>query len=94
MQQRDDMDWRLAAVKYTAAHRACEEAKQYLEEAKQELVDLTEEDASGFGVEVKFTERRGTVDYKKIFDFIKPEIDVEQFRKKPSSVVSININQE
>lgn len=94
MQQRDDIDWRLAAVKYTAAHNAYEEAKQLLEEAKAELVDLTDKDASGFGVEVKFTERRGTVDYKKIFDFVKPEIDVEQFRKKPSSVVSINVNKE
>lgn len=94
MSVRYDQEWRDAAAQYLIAKRAHDEAKKSLDVAKDAILALTDEDASGFGVEVKFTERRGTVDYGKVIKTHLPDIDLEPFRKESSSVASIKIAKE
>lgn len=94
MIERNDIDWRIASVEYKEAMQQFDESKERLQIAKDAIESLTDEDCRGFGVEIKFTERRGCIDYKKIFDFVKPEVDIENFRKKSSSVVTINVESE
>lgn len=94
MSVRYDNEWRDAATQYTNAKLAFDEIKKELEVAKDALLQLTDEDASGFGVEVKFTERRGSIDYGKVIKAHLPDVDLEPYRKKSSSVVNVSIAKE
>ncbi len=94
MSVRYDEEWRDAAAQYTIAKRAHDEAKKILEVAKDRLLSLTDEDAHGFVVEVKFTERRGTIDYGKVINTHLPDVDLEPFRKESSSVANIKVAKE
>lgn len=94
MSVRYDQEWREAANKYRDAKAVHDEAKKILDVAKDRLLSLTDEDASGFGVEVKFTERRGSIDYGKVINTHLPDVDLEPFRKKSSSVVNVSIAKE
>lgn len=94
MSVRFDAEWRDAANKYRDAKAVHDEAKKILEVAKDRLLSLTDEDAHGFGVEVKFTERRGTIDYGKVINTHLPDVDLEPFRKESSSVANIKVAKE
>ncbi len=91
MQTRNDMAWREAAQAYRNAKHALQDAQQAEQEAKLTLLELTDVDARGSGVAVKFIERKGSVDYKKALSDIAPNVDVEPYRKKYTSVTNITI---
>ena len=91
METRNDMAWREAASAYMKAKHALQDAQQAEQEAKLTLLELTDVDARGAGVAVKFTERKGSVDYKKALSDIAPDVDVEPYRKKSTSVTNITI---
>ena len=91
---RNDHEWREAAANYVKAKHALQDAQQAEQEAKLTLLELTDVDAKGAGVSVKFIERRGAVDYKRIINEVAPDIDVEPYRKRSSSVASISISSE
>lgn len=94
MSVRYDEQWRLAATAYSNAKAQLDAAKRQMDVAKDELLSLTEEDASGFGVSVKFTERRGSIDYAKVVKEHAPEIDVEPYRRASASVVKIDVSED
>lgn len=94
MSVRYDQEWRSAAIIYKEAKAMYDEAKKALDVAKDSLLVLTDEDASGFGVEVKFTERRGSIDYGRVIKTHLPDVDLEPYRKKSSSVVNVSIAKE
>lgn len=90
MSVRYDNEWMVAANAYADAKTAFDEAKKKFEVAKDNLLSLTEEDASGFGVSVKFIERRGSIDYAKVVKDKLPDIDVEPYRRATASVSKID----
>lgn len=94
MPVRYDSEWQQAAQEYRNAEFAASEAKKAVEVARDNLLALTDVDASGFGVSVKFTERKGSVDYAGIVKEHLPQIDVEQFRKASVSTTNIKVSKE
>lgn len=94
MSVRYDEEWLSAAVSYKRAKMELDLAKKNHDIAKDALLQLTDEDAHGFGVEVKFTERRGTIDYGKVINTHLPDVDLEPFRKESSSVANIKVAKE
>lgn len=91
MQTRNDAAWRDAAAAYIKAKHALEDAQQAAQEAKLTLLELTDTDTRGAGVAVKFTERKGSVDYKRALAEIAPDVDVEPYRKASASVTNITL---
>lgn len=94
MDKRYDEEWRQAATKYRQAKMALEDAQQEERDAKAILLELTEVDAAGCGVEVKFTERRGSIDYAKFIKDTAPDADLEPYRKKSASVTTVKASKE
>lgn len=90
-ESRNDMQWREAAAAYIKAKNALDDAKQAADEAKLTLLELTDTDARGAGVAVSFSERRGSVDYKKALADIAPDVDPEPYRKPTTAVSKITI---
>lgn len=94
MTARYDDEWGTAATDYIDADRHLKAAKEAMDVARDNLLALTEENASGFGVSVKFTERKGSVDYAGIVQSHLPELNVEMFRKPSVSTTTINVSKE
>ena len=88
----DDDLWGKAAQEYIRAKKLVDLANQELDSAKQALVDLSEGTKDyGCGVTVTRSERKGAVDYAKV-----PElkgVDLEQYRKKPTTVTTVTIEE-
>ena len=82
--QRTDAEWIAASQMYLEAAAEADRAKERAEAARQELLALTDKPAAGYGVQVIRSERKGGVDYSRLFR--EEEIDVEPYRK-PGSVV-------
>lgn len=94
MEKRQDQEWRAAATAYREAKMALEDAQQAERDAKRALIELTDADAAGSGVQVKFSERRGSVDYKAAVEELMPDLDPELYRKPSSSVTTVSIDKE
>lgn len=94
MTARYDSEWQQAAQEYRNSEFAVSEAKKAIEVARDNILALTDVDASGFGVSVKFTERKGSVDYAGIVQSHLPELNVEMFRKPSVSTTTINVSKE
>jgi len=93
-QKRHDLEWLEAAMVYRKAKFYLEEAQQVERDAKAALIELTDVDAVGGGVEVKFTERRGSIDYKQVVNAIDPNFDAEPYRKESTSVQTVKVIKE
>ena len=91
MDRRTDGDWHKAAEAYLSAKHALEDAKQAEAEARQHLLELTDTDACGFGVSVKFSERKGGIDYKKVVAENLPDLDLSEYQKPSVSVQTIKV---
>lgn len=84
--QRTDADWAQAARQYLELSAEADRAKERAEQARQELLALTDKPASGAGVQVIRAERKGGVDYSRLFREEQIDVDFEAYRK-PGSVV-------
>ena len=77
--ERNDLAWQQAAEAYVAAKRKTEAASAELDAAKAALVGLTSHPSeSGWGVQVTRYWKAGNVDYKKIPELKK--VDLEEYR--------------
>jgi putative phage-type endonuclease len=82
----------VAAEAYKLAQQKHEEAQARLEEAKALLLSLVSNDHFyGGGVEVKKLERKGVIDWKAVQEQHLLGVDVEPFRKTPSTYFDIRI---
>jgi putative phage-type endonuclease len=92
---REDDEWRVAAEKFEIAKRELDEAEQVAELARQALIKLADgKKSSGFGVAVNIYPKRGSVDYKAALEYFAPEVEVEPFRKAPSTVTQVSLLKE
>ena len=91
LQQRDDVEWRESAQEWLDAKTACDIANERLERAKTDLYEASEGQAyvAGCGVQVERTTRKGTVDWKKVEKEHLQGVDIESYRKKESTVITI-----
>jgi putative phage-type endonuclease len=93
--EREDSEWSIAAGIFVNAKNALDDAEKVVEEARERLIKLADgKKSSGFGVAVNIYPKRGALDYKAALEFYAPEVEVEPFRKAPSTVTSVNILKE
>jgi len=80
--KRSDALWVRASQRYIEAKSKSNEIERELEEARQGLLQLSNEMSSrGNGIEVRKCTKKGRIDYQKILDSV--NIDVEKYRKDP-----------
>lgn len=91
LQQRDDPEWHEYAEEWKAAKAAHDIATERLERAKLDLLEASEGQAyvAGDGVQVERSERKGTVDWKRVQKDYLQGVDVEQYRKQSTTTVTI-----
>jgi predicted phage-related endonuclease len=91
--ERTDSAWHYAVKEFKELSALADKAKEALEAARKELVELCEAPKTrGGGVTVITTTRKGNVDYKKI-----PElqgVDLEQYRGESTEVTTVSIPKE
>jgi putative phage-type endonuclease len=85
--ERDDDLFVFAALAYQNAIAEQKLAEEKVEEARKKLLEICTENTKGAGVTVCQSERKGAVDYKKIPQL--EGVDVEQYRKKSTTVWTI-----
>ena len=90
-EERTDEDWAQAAEEYRFAKRLYDEAKMTLDEAKQRLIENTDgASTKGGGVTVYKTKPRVTVNYRKIVEDNKIEID-EKYKKTGAASWAVRV---
>ena len=88
--QRDDGDWRQAAMAFLAAMAEVEAADARLEETRAALVGLaTHPRESGAGVAVTRFWKAGSVDYKEVVEL--RGVDLERYRGKSREEVRVTV---
>lgn len=88
-------EWAQAASNFRIASEALDAAEARAEEARKCLIHLAGGHKSeGFGVRVNIFPKRGAVDYKAALSVVAPELDVEPFRKAPSTSTVVTIIKE
>ena len=94
--QRQDKEYMLAARDYRAAIEREIDAKLDASIAKDKLLSLNPNDENmvGFGVSIKSTYTKGSIDYKRIVEECLPDIDRENFRKDGRNTLKINVSKE
>lgn len=85
--ERDDDLFVFAALAYQNAIAEQKLAEGKVEEARKKLLEICTENTKGAGVTVYQSERKGSVDYKKIPQL--EGVDLEQYRKKSTTVWTI-----
>lgn len=85
--ERDDDLFVFAALAYQNAIAEQKAAEERVEEARKKLLEICTENTKGAGITVYQSERKGSVDYKKIPQL--EGVDLEQYRKKSTTVWTI-----
>ena len=90
VRRRDDAGWAKAARAYIDARRATDEGQRALDEAKAQLIALTDH-TSETGSEVTVTRywRKGTIDYSKIEEL--RAMDLERYRGAPRLETRVSV---
>lgn len=89
--RKDDLEWSHQAGQYYNAKQNIKYWEQKEKECKQELIRMAEDkNCSGMGIRVSKIIRKGNIDYSKIEAL--EELDLEQYRKKPTIYWSITEN--
>lgn len=92
MEKAGSSELETAAAIYREKAFNAEVAEVEAKAAKEKLLALAGDNFDGYGIKIRTTARIGAVDYAKV-----PElkgVDLEQYRKKSSSVVSVKIEKE
>ncbi len=91
--ERSDLDFLFAADKYKTLLRYQKEIEDRIENAKQELIGISEgKNCKGGSLSLTKVVRKGNVDYSQIPEL--KEIDLEKYRKPVSSYWKISLNGE
>lgn len=86
---RTDVEWSDAAARFRECAALEKVAAEQLAQARAELLALTDKSASGCGVSVNRTTRKGGIDYKTALASVAPDADVEGYRKAETVVWSV-----
>lgn len=88
--ERDDAEWRKAAVAYRNATAALAEAEATQKAAREALLALAgDASAKGYGVQVVRSERAGAIAYAKALKDLAPDADLTPYTGKPTTVFTV-----
>lgn len=92
IEERDDDDWREAALAYREAKKNADKAAQELASAKERLVSfLAGENSHGCGVNVKKLSRKGSIDWKQVQKERLADVDLEEYRKPKTTFYQVEV---